>query len=762
MIFAVHIAYRTPWRLAAIALAALIFPACDRPTGRSGDTSAAATPSAASADAPNVLLITLDTTRPDHLGCYGYAAARTPALDSLAAGGVRFADALAPVPLTLPSHASLLTGVYPPTTGLRLNSAGVLRAGVPTLAEHFHARGYRTGAFVAAWVLNATFGLNRGFDTYNDQVNPAPETGERRFGRPERAERPGDAVCDAALAWLDQDPGRPFFAWVHFFDPHHPYEPPAGYQDLPDPYDGEIAFMDAQVLRLLDWLARRGQRARTLIIACGDHGEAFGEHGEFEHGLFVYDTTMKVPLLMAWPGKLPAGRTVAQTVRLIDIMPTVLELLGWEPAGPLDGESLRAAFAGDEFKSLPAYGESEYPWFAFGWAPLRAYWAESWKYIAAPRPELYDRAADPGELTNVLEREGQRAAALRADLAQLQAGMQLAEAAPVKLTDEDLRKLESLGYVGVGTPPQPAPDRALRDAKDVTDVARAFKDARQLAHERKYAEVVARVEPLVERSPESDEIFALLGEAYSALGRLPEAERAWRNSLRAVPTNPQRLCELGDVVARQARIADAVAVWQQALAAAPGFATAHNRIGMVHYQQRQWKLAAEHFRQAVVSRPDATALTNLASALAAQGEKDEPLKLLHQALAADPTHAPAHRALWQLLAGAGRHAEALTALRDAAAALPQDAMIKRALAGLLAARGHSQDALAVAEQACMLEPNNPESHDVLGIARAASGDFPGAIAAARQAMTLAQQQGRADLASQIAARIRAYEAGRVN
>ncbi|MHC4698055.1 MAG: sulfatase, partial [Planctomycetota bacterium] len=264
---------------------------------RSGLRSAALTVGPAAGS--NVLLITLDTTRADRLGCYGYDAAGTPTMDALAQSGVRFEQAFCQVPLTLPSHASLLTGLCPPSIGVRINGATRLGSDVPTLADVFRQHGYRTGAFIAAPVLGSAFGLGRGFDLYDEDMRDAVDADGLNV------ERRADSVCDAALAWLKESPAEAFFAWVHFFDPHAPYEPPADLaQRFADAYDGEIAFVDSQVRRLVEWLDGAGLSDRTMIVLVGDHGEGLSEHGEGEHGFFVYDATMQVPLILSLPARL--------------------------------------------------------------------------------------------------------------------------------------------------------------------------------------------------------------------------------------------------------------------------------------------------------------------------------------------------------------------------------------------------------------------------------------------------------------------------
>jgi arylsulfatase A-like enzyme/Flp pilus assembly protein TadD len=727
--------------------------ACDRHT----DQSASEKPAA---DATNVLLITLDTTRADRLGCYGDADAKTPALDALAAAGVRFEQAFCQVPLTLPSHTSLLTGTYPPTNGIHVNGAAILGDDLPVLAEAFKARGYRTGAFVSAWVLNAGFGLKRGFDHYDDRVGGGAQAASLYH------ERAADATCNAALTWLGQQPDVPFFAWVHFFDPHHPYTPPPPFDEmLADPYDGEIAFMDSQVARLTDWLDVNHCGERTLVVVAGDHGEAFEEHGETEHGLFLYNTTMHVPLIVSLPGRLPEGQAVAAGVRLVDVTPTILDLLGWEPLPDAQGQSLRVAIEGGMFESLPAYGESEYARVGFGWASLRSYMTEEWKYIEAPRPELYARTSDPEELDNVAAQNPEVARRLGAELKALHDGMAKRTARSAALDDTELRTLESLGYVG-GTPLVDEPDTAQprRDPKDMVGVYRGLTEAQRLSRQHRYAEVVEILAPLALLSPESDELRATLGEAYLRLGRFVEAERECRAGLRTVPDNASKLVRLGDALVGQNKIDEALECYQRAAAASPNYAPAHNKLGAVYSQKQQIPQAYEHFRRCVEIDPTPNALTNLANVLTQLNGHEESIRLLRRALQIDPRFAPAHQYLWQVLAALQRRDEAIAALRAACRALPDDLSLKRTLAALLASQARDDpaagdEAIRIATECCESEPDNAQNFDMLGKAHAAVGDFASAIEAASHALSLAQSQGRDELAGRIAGRLQAYQAG---
>jgi arylsulfatase A-like enzyme/Tfp pilus assembly protein PilF len=731
-------------------------------TGKTGGKPAGKRPKVAPAAAgsPNVLVVTLDTTRADRLGCYGYTGGQTPTLDGLATGGTRFDRAYCQVPLTLPSHVSLLTSTFPPSNGVRVNGGGRLGDDVPTLATAFQDKGYRTGAFLGAWVLNAAFGLDRGFDVYDDQLGGT--------ARDPATERTADKVADAALAWLNQEPNTPFFAWVHFFDPHFPYEPPQDYRaKLTEPYDGEIAFMDAQLGRIVQWLDAHGARQRTLIIAVGDHGEAFGEHGEVEHGLFLYDTTLHVPLVVAWPGKVPAGSHIATPVRLVDIAPTVLDLLGWAHWPGLQGASFQTAFDTGALEPTPVYAETEYPRTAFGWAGLRAYIDERWKYIRAPQPELYDWQADPNELNNLLATETDAVIAARRGLDALLAEMPARATQRVQLNEQQQRTLGSLGYVGSGRVPTSAPadETRLRDPKVAAPIARAAREAQLLYGENQFARAAELLAPLVLQSPESTELHTLLGKACFKIGRLPEAEHELRAALAADPNDAENLFYLGDALFGQKRLDEAIASYEQAVTVGD-HALAHNRLGTICVQRKQLPQAEAHFRRCVELRPDsANALTNLAGVLAETNRHAEALQLLRAALQQDPKYTPAYDGLSRALLQANRRTEAIALLREGMQALPQEVGLQRRLVMLLAttppqAGGAPDDAVALAQALCERAANDAENWDTLGLAHAARNDFTNAATAAEKGLALAQEQKNAALAARLRQHLEAYKAGK--
>ncbi len=400
---------------------------------------------------PNVLLITLDTFRADRIGAYGYKPAATPHLDRLVREGVRFADATTQAPLTAPAHAALLTGVYPTRLGVKDNASTPLPDSAQTLAETLREAGYRTGAFIGAFVLDRPYGFAQGFDHFD---------AEFKGFRPElkqQAQRLAGDVASSAIAWLrGVPPGTAWFAWVHFYDAHLPYAAPApfGAKFATRPYDGEVAYVDAQVGQLLAALSQAGALERTIVTAVGDHGEALGEHGEEDHGMFLYEGVLRIPWIVRLPDAERAGTAVGEQVRAIDVAPTMLDLAGVQAKRQVDGESVTAVMRGRPRRDPPpSYADAHFPQLHFGWSPLRSWRVGEWKYIDAPRPELYDLRADRAETHNVLAQRSTVAARMGGELQALwRAFGDAAEAAPPQPDPETLARLRSLGYVGIAAP----------------------------------------------------------------------------------------------------------------------------------------------------------------------------------------------------------------------------------------------------------------------------------------------------------------------
>ena len=403
----------------------------------------------------SVVIITLDTTRADRLSVYGFNGAPMPGIERLARDGVVFDRATSVAPLTLPAHCSLFTGLFPPAHGVRDNADGALSQGHTTLAEILKARGFQTAAFVGSTVLNSDRGLAQGFDYYSSV--PRAESPARSATAPQR---PADAVMDDALRWIEAHDQDPFLAWVHLYDAHRPYAPPEPFRsEILDPYVAEIAFADWQIGRLLTALNARHVLDRTIVVVVGDHGESLGEHGERDHGIFVYESSLQVPLIIRAPGVTP-GR-VASLVSQVDLLPTLLNLLGMSAPADVDGVSLVPALRGQTMPERELYAESLYP-SRFGWSPLRMVRDTRWKFIDAPRAELYDLDTDPFELHDIAAQRPNVVAGMRARLVDFAPSTRAASQG-ARPSEDVLRALASLGYIAGG----PAvPSSSALDPKD--------------------------------------------------------------------------------------------------------------------------------------------------------------------------------------------------------------------------------------------------------------------------------------------------------
>ena len=471
---------------------------------------------------PNILLITLDTVRADRLGAYGYKAAVTPTLDRLAAAGVRFDDATSQAPLTAPAHAAMFTGQYPGRLGIRNNGSSPIPDATVTLAESLKAAGYRTGAFIGAFVVDRAYGFGQGFDTFD-----ADFRGFRQEIKGQVQRRAAE-VIDPAMAWIKGAPsGAPFFAWIHLYDAHTPYDapPPFNTRFKARAYDGEIAYVDAQVGRLIAMLRASGTLDRTAVVVIGDHGEALGDHGEEDHGIFLYESVMRIPWIVKAPGIQP--RVVAEQVRGIDLMPTVLELAGVPLAERIDGVSVAPLLRGESRRDPPpSYSESWYPQLHFGWSRLRALRVGEWKYIDAPKPELYDLRTDRAEKKNVLADRATVAARLAAEMNTLEKSFGAAATQTSPQPDaETIARLRSLGYVGLAAPssgsgggPDPK-DKILELRQFRTLLTQAGDD---LAARRPDAAIL-KLKRAVGLNERAYDAHVMLGSAYQQKGMLDQA-----------------------------------------------------------------------------------------------------------------------------------------------------------------------------------------------------------------------------------------------
>ena len=616
---------------------------------------------------PDVVLITIDTLRADHLRCYGDSQIETPNIDSLARESARFTEAFTPVPITLPAHSAIMTGSYPMATGMHDFSGNKLPAEAATLARVLRDHGYQTAAFVSAAVLDSRFGLNSGFDTYYDHFD---------FSRLDETNldltrRPGNETMDAALGWLRdhagsasvsaEGPAKPFFLWVHLYDPHYPYTPPEPYATRyrGRPYDGEIAFADAQVGRLEAGLKGRGLWDHSLVVVAGDHGEGLGEHGEKTHGFFIYNSTLHVPLLIRAPAAAP--RVVAASVSLVDVMPTVLQALKIPVPPSVQGKSLLSLALGEtNTSSSILYAETYLPLLHFGWSQLRGFQSRGLKYIDAPRPELYDTRSDPHELRNLyvarqaLGRELHDE--LYSDVGRLTAA-QGSATAEKELTDPALLdRLRSLGYMAVssGTFVE-SNGKALADPKDRIQTYDLFSDAMSDGQHGRYQQSLDKLAEAEKSDPSSmpiqylealdyyrlkdysqavakfqaalalDPKFALcqyyLGLAQMESGDLDGATASFERALQLDTTNFEAAFDLGALYLRRDRVDDAARAFERATEIKPDFARAYEALGEVYLYQKRPQDAASALERAVQIQPGfAKAHYNLGRAFEALGQ----------------------------------------------------------------------------------------------------------------------------------------------
>ena len=614
---------------------------------------------------PNVLLVTIDTFRADRVGT-GVA----PAIDRLAASGLRFTTARTTVPLTLPAHASIHTGLLPPAHGVRENGAP-LGGTYPTLGRMLGEAGYDTAAFVGAFVLDRRFGLSPGFATYDDQIPRDPAATERL-----EAERPAAAVVDRAIAWLaarpapNPQPPAPFLLWIHLYDPHAPYEAPAEYRArAATPYDAEIAYADAQLARLLERLRAQGQLDRTLVVVAGDHGEGLGDHGEQTHGMLAYDSTLRVPLVVVAPGVAAAARDEA--VSLIDVAPTILRAAGVTPPDAMRGRDLLASTE----RRDDLYSETEYPR-AAGWSPLQALTDGRWMAIrAGGATELYDLQSDQRQQRNVAGTHPAVAAAMAAKAASIHA---TAAAATPVVSAEAQERLRALGYVASSAAPAPA-----KDAKNPATTIAVWNEFEQalaalVAHR---PDAAARLEALAAAHADAPVFQATYARALKERGQLKPALAVYRRSLRRWPTDATLLHDLAVTAREAANLAtraeggalreEAVRAEQAALALDSTSATAQNGLGLLAIDDGRVADAAKAFERAVaIDATNASYWTNLGNARRALGDRTGAEQAYRNALDVDARAADAANGLGVLLVEANQPADAAPWFERAIAAAP--------------------------------------------------------------------------------------------
>jgi arylsulfatase A-like enzyme/Tfp pilus assembly protein PilF len=621
----------------------------------------AAEPSAADKN-PNLLLITLDTTRADFLSCNGSKKVHTPHLDGLARGGVNFTRARTSAPLTLPAHASIMTGNYPPVHGVRDNATYRLPEEQLTLAEVLGRHGYETAAFIGAFVLDRDFGIAQGFDVYD----------EGDWGTVVRmenlaAERRADEVNEAFSSWLkSRAAGRPFFAWIHLYDPHAPYDPPEPFRTryADDPYAGEIAYTDAVVGKIVGDLESRKLLGSTLVAVVGDHGEALGEHGEQTHSLLIYNSTIHVPMLLSSPGLIPSGKTIAHLARTIDLAPTILDYL--HVSGTFgQGTSLRPLVEGESLdEEILAYSESLYPSLNLGWSELRGLESGGYRFILAPRPELYHLTEDPGELENLIDSNPETGDRLERRLATLMASMVVAGGeARQPLDRETEAMLRSLGYISTSHSP-PAGEAAKADPKDRTGLWSSIELGLTYFSQENYPAALDIFTKALAEDEDIPILYDHIGWSHIQLNQYDEAERVYRKAIDHGIDSADIHDNLGLIYYRQGDYAKAEHELRIALTLEENSVTTHYRLADVYRATRNYAKAVEHYRRVLEIDPEYIwALNGLGMALATAGENEEALAAFRKVVRIEPEMAPGYLNLAIHLERMQRFPEALEAYR---------------------------------------------------------------------------------------------------
>ncbi len=755
--------------IGALAFAVLLVVAWWLVGGRAAHSASRVDLGRAAADSGNLnlLVITLDTTRADRIGAYGYPNIETPAIDRLAKEGVLFEQAMAAAPLTLPAHCSIFTSRFPPEHGVRDNGGFFLSPQQLTLATYLKGKGFRTGAVVAAYVLDGKWGLNQGFETYVDDFDLSKQA--HGFGLGD-VQRPGSDVVDRALPWLEKVKRQRFFAWLHFYDPHQPYEAPEPFKSRYEnhPYNGEIAFMDSQVARVIDFLGRNGLLDRTVIAVIGDHGESLNQHGEGSHGFFIYEATTRVPFIIRAPFARIAGRRVADPVRSVDLMPTVLDLMGIAPPKGIAGVSLAPLMTGDRKSlDLEGYAEALYPLHHFGWSDLRAWRAGRYKVIDAPRPELYDLDRDPQEDKNIYADRRALADGMLARLREHEKdtpGNEGASKPAVEVDPEARQRLAALGYVGsfVATVSGPRTERA--DPKDKIGLFNLMTEARETARASKSGDaadsdraaterVIAIYKKVVAEDPNVIDGWFSLGNACQRIHRYEEAITYFKRALQLKPDYDLPVINMANAYRALGKDEAALAGYEHYLTIDPKNGHVRYEIGQIYLDRGDMARAEQNFRQALeIDRHVAPARNAIGVLAFRRGDLATAEREVRAALDIKADVRLAHYNLALI-------AEERNDLRTAEAEyrreleLHPDAYKAAFNLGRLYERlGNRDGQIASLKQAVSINPDGAEANVFLAKAYLDAGvEFDAAVACARKALDVAPRSELAPLAHYVLA-----------
>jgi arylsulfatase A-like enzyme/Tfp pilus assembly protein PilF len=668
-----------------------------------------------------LILITADTLRADKLGCYGNDSVATPNIDRLAASGVLFENAATVTPLTLPAHSSIFTGTYPTFHGVRDNGGYYLGAEQTTLAEVLKKEGWATGAFVGAFVLDSRWGLDQGFDHYFDDFDFS-EFDDISLGS---VERRGDQVLNEAIGWMGSVQRRPFFSWIHLFDPHAPYDPPEPYRSrygtgAEGRYDGEVAFVDDLVGRLTSWIQRVGLKKRTIVVFIGDHGEGLGQHGEAEHGFFIYDSTMRIPFILSSPYHELEPRRVAAQVSAVDLMPTLLDLLDIPQPPSVQGQSLRAvAASGERDPELIAYGESFYPRHHYGWSELQSLRNGELHFIAAPEPEVYDFRNDPREEHNLASRRPEVVGRLERRLADLVADSS-AEAVDDKEPDnvdpETQERLAALGYLG-GAKVNVDPSRPLADPKAKIALHNLIQAAERLSREGKLQEAFENVSQALASDQGILKAYFLRGSLFQKMRQPARAEDSFREALARDPLYKAAAFQLAMTYLELGRVEEAASGFGRVLEIDPRDNKSYYLLAKLQIRRKDCTQALALLDQAIESTTDTAPFHNLrAECYIELGELDKAEVEISTALGMKAELPRAHYYLAIIREQRGDIQGAIAAYEDEVRLFPHDHLTFFNLARLYGQAGETGNQMEHLENAIKLKPDFAEGY--LQLARA--------------------------------------------
>jgi len=706
----------------------------------------------------NLLIITLDTTRADRIGAYGYQRIETPTIDRLASEGVLFEQAMASAPLTLPAHSSIFTSQNPPVHGVRDNGGFFLAPSQLTLAEILKERGFQTGAAVGAYVLDSKWGLDQGFDTYLDDFNFAGIGG---FGLGD-IKRPGNEVVDKALPWLDRVKGRRFFAWLHFYDPHFPYTSPEPFKSRYEdhPYNGAIAFTDAQVARVIGFLEQNRLLDRTIVVVMGDHGEGLDQHGEGTHGFFIYESTTRVPFVIRAPYDLIRRRRVGDPVRSVDVLPTVLDLMGIPAPTGIAGVSLAPLMTGArKTLDLEGYAEALYPLHHYGWSELRAWRAGRFKVIDAPRPELYDLEQDPGESANLYATRRSVADGMIARLrsqAPEPGDRGAARQETPEIDPEARARLAALGYVGSFVATVSGPTSVRADPKDKIDLFNLLTDSSEIAKEGgSFERVVEMLSRVVKEDPNVIDAWFKLGNSYYKVGKYEEAIKHFQQALVLKPDYDLAVINMANAYRRLGRDDAALAGYEHYLTIDSQNAHVRYQVGEIYLDRGDASRAEINFRQALdIDNREASAMNALGVIAFQRGDLAAAERQARAALEIKPDVRLAHYNLALIAETRGDEGTAETEYRKELELHPTAFKAAYNLSVLHAKKGDTTAQVADLKQAIAANPNFAEGQISLAKAYLDLGtNLTEALSLARAGVRLAPESPLAPLGHFVAAEV---------